>query len=370
MLEIYRKALSDLEHDGRLRALAPRLGHDFSSNDYLALAESVELAQAVQAALAQGVPVGAGGSRLLRGNHQEHETLEEEAARFFGAESAIYFGGGFPANSALFATLPQAGDLILYDELIHASVHDGMRMSRAERQSVAHNDPQAFEDALKAHKGRGRVWLAVESLYSMDGDVAPLAQLMELAGRHQAMLVIDEAHATGVLGPSGRGLTSAFEGAENVICLHTCGKALGAMGGLVCLAQPLKDYMINRARPFIFATAPSPLMASVVRASLKLCQEQPQRRERLAALVDFTGQRLRKIGITPSGTQIQPIIVGAPNAAVALAKKLQAKGHDIRAIRPPTVPEGTSRLRLAITLHVDEEIMGRMLDDLAQVWSP
>jgi 8-amino-7-oxononanoate synthase len=367
MLEAYRNALQDLEQAGRLRALAPRLGYDFSSNDYLALAESPELAQAVADALARGVPVGAGGSRLLRGNHPEHEILEDEAARFFGAEAALYFGGGFPANTALFATLPQKDDLILYDELIHASVHDGLRISRAHRQSIRHNDIQAFEDALKAHQGKGRAWIAVESLYSMDGDVAPVAELMALADRYQAMLVVDEAHATGVLGPDGRGLAAEFEGRENVITLHTCGKALGASGGLLCLPGVLKDFMINRARPFIFATAPSPLMASVVRASLKLCREQPERRLRLANLVAFTGERLRKLTNDISGSQIQPIIVGAPERAVRLARMMQAKGYDIRAIRPPTVPEGTSRLRLAITLNVNEAIMDSMLDDLAQV---
>ncbi|MBF0166788.1 MAG: 8-amino-7-oxononanoate synthase [Alphaproteobacteria bacterium] len=370
MLETYRRALDDLERGGRLRALAPRLGHDFSSNDYLALANSSELAGAVFEALDRAVPVGAGGSRLLRGNHLEHEALEEEAARFFGAQSALYFGGGFPANAALFATLPQKGDLILYDELIHASVHDGMSISRAERKSFLHNDLESLETALKAHRGKGCCWIAVESLYSMDGDLAPIHELMALADRYQAMLVVDEAHATGVLGPDGRGLSAKFEGAENVITLHTCGKALGASGGLLCLARPLRDFMINRARPFIYATAPSPLMAAVVRASLKLCQEQPERRERLDALVTFTGERLRKMELVPSGSQIQPVIVGTPECAVALAKSLQAKGYDIRAIRPPTVPEGTSRLRLAITLHVDEVILGRMLNDLAEALRP
>jgi 8-amino-7-oxononanoate synthase len=364
MLDPYRKALSDLAEAGRLRALAPRLGHDFSSNDYLALAESKDLKRAVEEALARGVPVGAGGSRLLRGNHLEHELLEEEAARFFGAESAMYFGGGFPANTALFATLPQKGDIILYDELIHASVHDGLRLSRAESKAVAHNAPQAFEDAMKAHRGRGRIWLAVESLYSMDGDLAPVAALMALADRYQAMLVVDEAHATGVLGPDGRGLSADFEGRENLITLHTCGKALGASGGLLCLSKVLRDFMVNRARPFIYATAPSPLMASVVRASLALCREKPELRQRLASLVAFTGARLRDVTNDISGSQIQPVIVGDPVRAVALARMMQAKGYDIRAIRPPTVPEGTSRLRIAVTLHVNEEIVANMIADL------
>lgn len=369
MLDVYRKALSELDAAARLRSLAPALGHDFSSNDYLGLANSPELKAAALAAIEQGVALGSGGSRLLRGNHPEHEALEEEAARFFGAESALFFGGGFPANAALFATLPQRGDVILHDDLIHASVHDGMRMSRAERVAVRHNDPQAFEDALKAWKGPGRAWIAVESLYSMDGDAAPVAELKALADRRQAMLVIDEAHATGVLGPDGRGLSAEFEGAENLVTLHTCGKALGASGGLLCMARTLKDFMINRARPFIYATAPSPLMASVVSAALKLCQEKPERRERLAALVAFAGEALRPVANRISGSQIQPIIVGQPERAVALAKKMQAKGYDIRAIRPPTVPEGASRLRLSITLNVDEEIVGRMVGDLQEALS-
>lgn len=364
MLEAYQNALSDLGQAGRRRSLVPALGHDFSSNDYLGLADSKELREAAQAALERGVGLGSGGSRLLRGNHPEHEALEDEAARFFGAQSALYFGGGFPANSALFATLPQADDVIMHDELIHASVHDGMRMSRAERVCVRHNDLQAFEDALKARKGKGRAWIAVESLYSMDGDAAPVLALKDLADRYQAMLVVDEAHATGVLGEMGRGLSAAIEGAENVITLHTCGKALGASGGLLCMAQVLKDFMINRARPFIYATAPSPLLAAVVRAALSLCRNQPERRDRLAALVAFAGERLQRIGVVPSGSQIQPVILGAPERAVAVAKRLQELGYDIRAIRPPTVPEETSRLRLSFTLNVTRDIVLRMIGDL------
>src|SRR6478736_6288151 len=205
MHEIYTTDLQALAGRGRLRALRGRTGIDFSSNDYLGLAESGELRQAAGDALARGVPIGSGGSRLLRGNHPEHEALEREAAAYFGAESALYFGGGYVANFAIFSTLPQRGDLIVHDALIHASVHDGMRASKAERAEARHNDPQAIEDAIsdwRAAGGDGTPWIAVESLYSMDGDRAPLSELIAIADRYDGMLVIDEAHATGVFGPN------------------------------------------------------------------------------------------------------------------------------------------------------------------------
>ncbi|MGJ0394406.1 MAG: 8-amino-7-oxononanoate synthase [Methylocystis sp.] len=370
MLERYKTDLESLAARDRLRALAPRAGLDFASNDYLALAESRELAEAAAAALARGVPVGAGGSRLLRGNHPEHEALEEEAARFFQAESALFFGAGFSANEALLATLPQREDCIFHDALIHASAHDGMRLSRASRASFPHNDVGALEDAIggwRARGGKGRPWIAVESLYSMDGDAAPLDALMALADRCEAFLLIDEAHATGVYGAGGRGLAASFEGRENVISVHTCGKALGVSGALVCLASPLRKFLVNRCRNFIFATAPSPLVAACVRASLKIVESAEDRREALRARVALAGRELQRLcNVAPSGSQIQPIVVGPDSLAMSLAARMRARGYDIRAIRPPTVPEGTARLRLSLTLHASEAQIERMIGDLAQ----
>jgi 8-amino-7-oxononanoate synthase len=349
--------------------LAAPAGADFASNDYLGLASSRELRDACRAALEREVPIGAGGSRLLRGDHREHEALEAEAAAFFQAESALFFGSGFMANVALFSALPQRGDLIVHDALIHASVHDGMRVSKAERAEARHNDAQAVEDAItdwRAAGGTGTPWIAVESLYSMDGDRAPLADLMEIARRHDGILVIDEAHATGVFGPEGRGLGADFEGRENVVCLHTCGKALGVMGGLVLGPQVLRDYLVNRCRPFIYATAPSPLVAALVRAALLVCRFEGARRERLQELVAFAGRELEaRCAITPSGSQIQPLIVGADERATTLAAAMQAHGFDIRAVRPPTVPEGTARLRLSLTLNVDKACIEAMATALA-----
>jgi 8-amino-7-oxononanoate synthase len=368
MFRHYEKLLSRLKDRGRLRQLAPAAGYDFTSNDYLGFADSAELKAAVEEALGRGVPVGAGGSRLLRGNHPEHVALENEAAGFFGAESALYFSTGFAANYALFAALPQREDLIVYDELIHASVHDGMRAGRAGFAKAAHNDATAFEDKIvswRATGGKGRPWIAVESLYSMDGDHAPLGDLAEAAGRHDGMLVIDEAHATGVYGPDGRGLGACLEGSPNVISLHTCGKALGSAGALFCGPAVLSDILINYSRPFIYSTAPSPLTAAAVRAALRMCREQPERRERLCSLIDFASQAIEsRCGVKPSGSQILPVIVGSDARAIALAAAVRNHGYDIRAIRPPTVPEGTARLRISLTLNVSEAIAGEMIETL------
>jgi 8-amino-7-oxononanoate synthase len=369
MHKSHERALEALARRGRRRALAVASGADFASNDYLGLASSRELKDAATAAIARDVPVGAGGSRLLRGNHREHEALETEAAAFFGAESALFFSGGFMANVAIFSTLPKRGDLVVHDALIHASVHDGVRAGKAERAEAAHNDAQAFEDAIKDWRlagGAGTPWISVESLYSMDGDRAPLADLIAIADRHEGMLVIDEAHATGVLGPDGRGLGAELEGRPNVVTLHTCGKALGVMGALVLGPDVLRDYLINRCRPFIFATAPSPLSAALVRAALIICRFESGRRERLQQLVAVAGRELAsRCGTTPSGSHIQPIIVGSDDRATRLAGAMQARGFDIRAVRPPTVPEGTARLRLSLTLNVDAPCVTEMAAALA-----
>jgi 8-amino-7-oxononanoate synthase len=364
MAGTHERALEALARRGRLRGLSGRAGLDFSSNDYLGLASDTALRQAAAMALARGVAIGAGGSRLLRGNDPEHEALEADAAAFFGAERALFLGGGFAANTAIFQTLPQRGDLVVHDELIHASVRDGVAGGRAEVRGARHNDAQAFEDAItgwRAGGGKGQPWIAVESLYSMDGDTAPLADLISIADRHDGMLVVDEAHATGVLGPDGRGLGALLEGRDNVVTLHTCGKALGVMGALILAPRVLADYLVNRARPFIYATAPSPLIAALVRSAIVLVRDGPERRRRHAALVALAGRELHaSCGLTPTGTHIQPVIVGADRRAVALAEAMQRAGFDIRGVRPPTVPEGTARLRISLTLNVDEAAVSEM----------
>jgi len=364
----HHRDLRALAAETRLRALAPRTGVDFASNDYLGLADSDALRDALTAGIARGIPAGSGGSRLLRGNHAEHEVLEAHAARHYDSEAALYFSTGFAANAALFATLPQRGDLIVHDELIHASAHDGMRLARAGSIAAVHNDPQAFADIIarwRAGGGSGTPWIAVESLYSMDGDRAPLADLAAVADRFDAVLIVDEAHATGVYGANGAGLASDLVRRDNLITLHTCGKALGCEGALVCAPRVVTDFLVNRGRPFIFSTAPSPLMAWLVRQSLEIVATQPERQARLAALVRHTEARLAPLGITASGTQIQPVIIGENDRTMRIATALQGAGFDIRGIRPPTVAQGTARLRVAITLNVDEDNIDEMTDALA-----
>ncbi|MET4043688.1 8-amino-7-oxononanoate synthase [Bradyrhizobium sp. RT6a] len=364
----YVAALHALREDNRLRGLKPRAGIDFASNDYLALASAPRMKKAVSAALEVGTPIGAGGSRLLRGNCDEHETLEKEAAQFFGAETALFFGGGYVANFAVLTTLPQRGDLLVLDSLVHASIHEGARAGRAEFRISAHNDPQSIEDTIRdwrAGGGAGRVWIVAESLYSMDGDFAPLEGLVAIADRYDAFLMVDEAHATGVYGEQGRGLTAPYEGRENLLVVHTCGKALGAAGALVTASGVLREFMVNRCRPFIFATAPSPLIAVAVREALFILQEEPERQQRLAKLVAFTHREMGLRGWrSPSVSQIVPYIVGDNARAMRLASALQARGFDIRGIRPPTVPAGTARLRISLTLNVGEDDVRAMLDAL------
>ena len=353
--EPFRSQLAALEQRGRLRRLSPRAGRDFASNDYLGLSSDPMIAQAVADAVARGVPLGSGGSRLLRGNAPEHEGLEAKAADFFRTQAALFLANGYVANLALLSALPQRGDLIVVDELVHASVHDGIRMSKASAVFARHNDVQSFADliaAFRAEGGKGRVWIAVETLYSMDGDMAPLADLAKLAARHEAMLLLDEAHGTGVFGPSGRGLSAGLDGLHNVVTLHTCGKAMGAEGALICGPRILIDYLVNRARPFIYSTAPSPLMA-VAAAAIDRMEAADNRRDRLATLRQDAAEAIcAPLGLPRPRSQIIPVILEDDARTMATAAALQEAGFDVRGIRPPTVPAGTSRLRISLSLNV------------------
>ena len=372
MHERFQARLADLARRHQLRRLTSASGVDFSSNDYLALAHHDGIRRRLGEALAGGIALGSGGSRLLRGNHPEHEELERFAAGFFGAEAALFMGGGYLANLALFTALPGRADLVLFDERIHASVKEGVHAGVARSARFAHNDAQACADALarwRQHGAKGAVWIAIESVYSMDGDTAPLADFLGIARRHDATLVVDEAHATGVHGASGRGFAAGLGGRENVVALHTCGKALGQAGALVTLPAALRDTLVNRARSFIYTTAPPPLAAVAVRFALEVVQGEPERRQRLLELVARARAVLgSRCGPIPGSTQILPLILGANAAAMAAAEKLQAQGFDVRAVRAPTVPEGTARLRLSITLNAtpaDVDRLGRALADLA-----
>ena len=362
--------LDALRCASRFRSLVGIKGADFASNDYLGIASSGLLSNAAHEAWARGVPLGSGGSRLLRGNHEEHEILEAEAAAFFGAEAALFFSTGFAANSALLSTLPQREDLVVHDALIHASAHEGMRLGRAQTVSARHNDVADVAEriaAWRANGGMGRVWIIAESLYSMDGDCAPLADLHTLSIREGAILVVDEAHATGVFGDDGRGLAAALSPRDNIITLHTCGKALGAEGALICGPAVVRDFLINRGRGFIFSTAPSPFMAALVRAGLALLKARGDLRDALWDRIRLAEECLAASGAVSSGSQILPCIIGDDAKTMEIASALQNQGFDVRGIRPPTVPIGTSRLRISITNNVDAgaiEALGQTLAEL------
>lgn len=366
--DFHQADLTRLRAAGRYRSLAPRAGIDFASNDYLGLAGDPRLRAAVAQALERGVAVGSGGSRLLRGNDPEIEALEAEAAALFGGEAALYFSTGFAANVALLATLPQPGDLIVHDSLVHASMQDGLKLSRAPSLPGGHNDPQAVDHAIAAWRrqgGTGTPWIAVESLYSMDGDRAPVDVLAQVADRHDAMLIVDEAHATGVWGLGGRGIAAGLEGRPNVITLHTCGKALGCEGALVTAPRIFTDFLVNRARPFIFSTAPSPLMAAAVRAALRIVTDEPERRDRLTAMIAHAERVLAPLGVSATGSQILPLIIGDDVATMERAAVVQARGFDVRGIRPPTVAPGTSRLRISLTLNATMADVDALAEALA-----
>lgn len=368
--QVFRAQLDALALHGRTRSLRPREGVDFASNDYLGLAVSARMAAALQRALEAGVPVGAAGSRLLRGNCDSHEALEAEAAAFFGSESALMFAGGYPANVALLGTLPQTGDLLLLDGLSHASSSEGARLGRAQVARFRHNDAGHAREVIATWRrdgGRGAVWIAAESLYSMDGDQAPLEALADLADA-EGWLIVDEAHATGVFGPDGRGLAAGLEGRGNVVTLHTLGKALGGSGALVCGPAVIRDFLVNRARPFIFATAASPLMAEAAREALRILADEPWRREALFARVALFERGIAALGLPMPGSQIVPLIVGEDATAMRMAAAVQQRGFDVRGIRPPTVPEGTARLRVSLTLNATEEDVAALAAALEDLW--
>ncbi len=370
--ERYRNELDSLAEKNRLRKLSLGAGIDFTSNDFLGLNTSSAIRAAVAEALEQGVPLGSGGSRLLRGNFPAHIELEAYAARFFHCEKTLYFANGYGANFAILTTLPRRHDIIIFDARSHASIREGISASLTQSVKVPHNDVNAMERVLSRwHPTRHKhstAWIVVESLYSMDGDFAPLQNLFDLAARYDAMLLVDEAHATGVWGAHGRGSTEPYEGHPHLISVHTCGKALGVAGALVCAPAYLIEFMVNRARPFIYSTAPPPINAVAVGAALQLLETEPQRRIQLHHLVRLANRKVYEFfGVDGSGSQIIPFVLGTDEQVVKVAAAMRGAGFDVRAIRPPTVPEGTSRLRISITLNVSETDVSNFFDTLYKV---
>ncbi len=344
-------ALRKLEEKGRLRELSSSGGIDFTTNDYLGLRRHPALREAAIAALEGGMDIGAGGARVLGGNDPAHESLEQAAAAFFGCGRALFFSTGFLANIALYSSLPERQDVILFDALVHASIRDGIQANPARHFRFAHNDLNALEDLLKKNSA-ARLWVAIDSVYSMDGDIAPLRDMVALCRKYGAFLVADEAHGTGVFGTGGRGLAHGID-YEKLITLHTCGKALGVAGALICASAPVIELLVNRAKSFLFSTAPMPLQAHLVEKALALCEAADGRRAHLQKLCKTAE---KAFGFS-SPTPIFPYILDEDTKATTAARFLREHGFDIRAVRPPTVPEGTARLRITLNaLRTEDEV--------------
>ena len=328
------------------------------SNNYLGLADHPRVREAAADA-AKRWGVGAGASRLVSGTMTIHGRLEERLAAFKGSEACVLFGSGYLANLGVIGALAGSGDTIFSDELNHASIIDGCRLSRAAVHVYRHRDVEHLEWSLHRH-GAGRRLIVTDSVFSMDGDVAPLAQLAEVAGAYGARLVVDEAHAIGSLGPGGRGAVAeaGLEGEVDVV-IGTLGKALGSYGAYACASAEMVRYLINTARSLIFSTAPPPPAVAGALAALELMQERPHRVQRLRSNARALRRGLAQEGfpIADSEMHIVPLIVGEERAAMRLCQEAIERGIFAQAIRPPTVPNGTSRLRLtAMASHTPSEL--------------
>lgn len=356
--------LRALDARGLRRSFEELPAGNFCSNDYLGLAGHPRLREEVLRAVQEAPRVGSTGSRLLSGHTAVWGELEEEFAQFAGTEAALYFGSGYAANLGLLTTLEGPGDLVFSDALNHASLIDGIQLSGARKVIYPHLDLNVLEDALRAHETETcRKLIVTESLSSVNGDCAPLSRLLELAERYGAGVVVDEAHATAVHGLWGRGLAAAA-GAEKQVwaIVHTCGMALASAGAFVCGSELLKQTLLHRARTLIFSTAMPPYLAGHIRAALRLAI--PMNAERALLLersLNFLAT-LRSSGWNTAGStsQIVPLVLGDNEAALAAAAYLKEAGFAVRAIRPPSVPEGQARLRLSLTTEISNETLGKL----------
>jgi glycine C-acetyltransferase/8-amino-7-oxononanoate synthase len=318
------------------------------SNNYLGLADHPRVREAAaDAAMRYGV--GAGASRLVSGNMTIHRRLEEQLAEFKGTPACVVFGSGYLANTGVVSALAQDGDVVFSDSLNHASIVDGCRLARAETFVYDHCDMEHLEWGLREAGGRGSL-IVTDGVFSMDGDVAPLAEIVELAQRYDARVMVDDAHGVGAVGPEGRGAVADAGVEEEVdIVMGTLGKSLGSYGAYACCDRTMAKYLVNTARSLIFSTAlPPPAVAGAL-AALELLIGQPERVFKLQRNARLMRQELAAEGIDiQSETQILPIVIGSASAAVAASERLLERGIFAQAIRPPTVPDGTSRLRLAV----------------------
>jgi 8-amino-7-oxononanoate synthase len=361
-----RQRIDELDARGLRRSLTSPSGIDLSSNDYLGLSDHPRLVQQMIDAVARE-GVGSTGSRLLRGERESFSAIERRFADWKGTDRALYFSSGYLANLAVLTTLTEPGDVVYSDASNHASLIDGLRLSRAARVIFPHNDVDALERLLHEPTGPGQRFVVTESLFSMDGDMAPLADYAALCRETDTALVVDEAHAVGIYGSRGSGLVEeAGVDADGLVTVNTAGKALGVSGAFVAGPDWAIEHLVQRARPFIFTTAPPPALAAALDASLTIVCDEPERRARLLSRARVMRDRLAEAGIdvAPGRSQIIPIVIGDNARAVAVSRDLQHDGFDVRAIRPPSVPEGTARLRIAVNVNLSESTIERFVSAL------
>jgi 8-amino-7-oxononanoate synthase len=386
-MELMKKFLLERKKTGTLRKLSPltRLGHgwvrlldfedemqDFSSNDYLALSEHPEVIAASRKYL-EMFGAGAGAARLMSGDLEINHLLEQEIAQLKSKEAALTFGSGYLANTGIIPALAGRGDLIITDRLSHASIYDGCMLSGARTIRFRHNELEHLEQILHEKCSQfNTVLVVVESIYSMDGDRCPLAELVNLKKRYGFLLMVDEAHATGLYGQNGSGIIEEENVSDGVdIAMGTFGKALGSYGAYAAASQEMIDFLVNRARTFIYSTALPPAVVGGTLAALYLIKSEPQLRLDLHQKVAFFKKQLRKNGFRddPGPSQIVPVMIGDSTKALAIAEELQKNKIYVKAVRPPTVPEGSARLRFSITrFHQEADLKkcARALADALQ----
>ncbi len=339
------------------------------SNDYLGLASDPRLKRAAAAAV-EREGAGAGAARLIAGDLPVHGELERRLARLKGTEAALLFSSGYHANAGVIGALVGRDDAVFCDELDHASILDGCQLSRAQMVRYRHGDMGELAKLLEKTKARRKL-VATDAVFGMDGDAAPLAEIVELCRRHGVMLYLDEAHSTGVLGETGAGLAEAvgLACADVDVIMGTLGKALGSFGAFVAGSRPLVDWLTSRCRTFIFTTALPPAPCGAAIAALDVLEQEPERRARLAALSTRMKAGLERMGFSMAGVvaPIFPVILGEEQVSLAASRQLRERGFFVRAIRPPTVPRGTSRLRVSITASHDEGQVDDFLRALAEV---
>lgn len=360
---LYRRMRRVENDQGPTLVLDGREVINLSSNNYLGLANHPALGAAAKEAIDR-YGCGSGASRLISGNMALHEELERRLAEFKGTDAALVFNSGFQANSGILATLAGSGDVIFSDALNHASIIDGCRLSRAETVVYGHGDLDELEAALKRAGAARRRLIVTESIFSMDGDEAPLIGIAELAERYGAMVMVDEAHATGICGANGAGVVAKLGlGARVTVQMGTLGKALGGFGAYVAGSAALRELLINRCRSFIFTTALPPAVMAMALAAIELVQREPERRETLWANQRYFSDGLRASGfdVGASASPILPLIIGDAGKCMRLSEGLLEKGIFAQGIRPPTVPPGTSRLRVTVMASHTREHLDRAL---------